>query len=190
MPEPLAGSACFYALIVTGAMACCNPLPVKPYPALAARVLSASEVLWPVQGPTYADIVVALGADDSGGDARRALASDPKKPQQLNEALKGLGSELGENTSSRPDAESAAASKLTVERSSDMITTMVNRLAERLKQDVSDLDGWIRLVRSYMVLGESDKARAAATDARNALASDADKLRQFDAAVKDLGVKS
>ncbi len=46
------------------------------------------------------------------------------------------------------------------------------RLAERLKQDGSDVEGWLRLVRAYMVLGDTDKARAAAGDARRALASD------------------
>ena len=50
-----------------------------------------------------------------------------------------------------------------------MIRAMVERLAARLQQDGSDADGWIRLLRSYMVLGESEKARAALIDARSAL---------------------
>ena len=54
-----------------------------------------------------------------------------------------------------------------------MIQGMVERLAERLKRDGSDVDGWLRLARSYMVLGDRDKARATAADARRALASDA-----------------
>jgi cytochrome c-type biogenesis protein CcmH len=40
-----------------------------------------------------------------------------------------------------------------------------------------------------MVLGESDKARAAADDARHALVSDPEKLRQLDDLVKGLGLK-
>ncbi|MGZ8310311.1 MAG: c-type cytochrome biogenesis protein CcmI, partial [Rhodoplanes sp.] len=63
------------------------------------------------------------------------------------------------------------------------------RLAERLKKDGSDLDGWVRLVRSYMVLGEADKARTAAADARRALAADPDKVRQLDEQVKGLGLE-
>lgn len=70
----------------------------------------------------------------------------------------------------------------------DMIRGMVSRLADRLKQDGSDVDGWIRLVRSYVVLGDADKARAAITDARAALGGDTDKLRRLDDGVKELGL--
>jgi cytochrome c-type biogenesis protein CcmH len=40
-----------------------------------------------------------------------------------------------------------------------------------------------------MVLGERDKARAAAGEARHALASDPDKLRRIDELVKGLGIE-
>jgi cytochrome c-type biogenesis protein CcmH len=65
---------------------------------------------------------------------------------------------------------------------------MVARLAERLKEDGSDVDGWLRLVRAYMVLGDRDKARSAAADARRALASDPDKLKRVDEMVKGFGL--
>jgi cytochrome c-type biogenesis protein CcmH len=66
------------------------------------------------------------------------------------------------------------------------IQGMVDRLAARLKQDGSDVDGWVRLVRSYKVLGQGDKARAATADARQAVAGDPDKLSKLDAALKEL----
>ncbi len=69
-----------------------------------------------------------------------------------------------------------------------MIRGMVARLAERLKQDGSDLDGWIRLVRSYVVLGERDKAIAAVDEARRAVGGDAAKRQRFDDFVKTLGL--
>jgi len=63
-------------------------------------------------------------------------------------------------------------------------------LADRLHHDgAADLEGWLRLVRSYMVLGERDKARAAAVDARRALVSDPDKLRRINELVKGLGIE-
>jgi cytochrome c-type biogenesis protein CcmH len=40
-----------------------------------------------------------------------------------------------------------------------------------------------------MVLGERDKARAAAADARRALASEADKVQRIDELVKGLGLE-
>jgi cytochrome c-type biogenesis protein CcmH len=66
------------------------------------------------------------------------------------------------------------------------IRSMVDRLAARLKQDGSDLDGWVQLVRSYKVLGEPDKARVAAADARQAFAGEPEKLQRLNAALQQL----
>jgi cytochrome c-type biogenesis protein CcmH len=43
-------------------------------------------------------------------------------------------------------------------------------------------------VRAYTVLGEPDKAKAAAADARSALAADPDKVRRLDELAKTLGL--
>ena len=68
-----------------------------------------------------------------------------------------------------------------------MIRGMVERLAARLKQNGSDIDGWLRLVRAYMVMGDRDKARGALTEARQAVANDAERLRQLNDGLKNLG---
>jgi cytochrome c-type biogenesis protein CcmH len=65
---------------------------------------------------------------------------------------------------------------------------MVAQLAARLHEDGSDIDGWLRLLRAYMVLGERDKAKAAVGEARSALAREPDKLRLLDQGIKELGV--
>ncbi|HEY4403166.1 MAG TPA: c-type cytochrome biogenesis protein CcmI [Xanthobacteraceae bacterium] len=83
----------------------------------------------------------------------------------------------------------AAAADLGPEQRMTMIRGMVEKLSDRLHHDGSDLEGWLRLVRSYMVLGERDKARAAAGEARHALASDPDKVRKIDELVKGLGIE-
>jgi cytochrome c-type biogenesis protein CcmH len=70
-----------------------------------------------------------------------------------------------------------------------MIRGMVARLADKLKQDGGDLDGWQRLLRAYVVLGDRDKAAAAAGDAKRALASDPDKLRQIEDVIKSMGLE-
>jgi cytochrome c-type biogenesis protein CcmH len=70
-----------------------------------------------------------------------------------------------------------------------MVRTMVTRLAERLQRDGTDIEGWQRLVRSYMVLGDRDKALAAVGDARRALASEPEKLRKIEELVKGLGLE-
>jgi cytochrome c-type biogenesis protein CcmH len=91
--------------------------------------------------------------------------------------------------SSGPSEEQVAAAKeLPPEQQTAMIKGMVERLAERLGKDGSDIEGWLRLVRSYMVLGEREQALAAAGEARRALANEPDKLRRIDELVKGLGL--
>jgi cytochrome c-type biogenesis protein CcmH len=83
-------------------------------------------------------------------------------------------------------ADVAAAADMSPQARVQMVRGMVERLAERLTRDGSDLDGWVRLVRAYLVLGEDERARGAAADARRALAGDPDKLRRLDAALAQL----
>ena len=69
-----------------------------------------------------------------------------------------------------------------------MIHGMVERLASRLKQNGDDVEGWLRLVRAYMVMGDRDKAKSTLTDARQAVANDAERLRQLNEGLKNLGL--
>jgi cytochrome c-type biogenesis protein CcmH len=96
--------------------------------------------------------------------------------------------ELARVQSGPSEQQIAAAADSSPEQRNAMIRGMVARLAERLASDGSDVEGWLRLMRSYMVLGEPDKARSAADEARRALAGAPDKLRQIDQLVKSLGL--
>jgi cytochrome c-type biogenesis protein CcmH len=151
----------------------------------------------------------ALGESDKAqaaiADARRALAGDPDKLRRFAEGVEGavptapaapaaaapgpipLGPSAalpGPNA-----ADIAAAQKLAPDQQNQMISGMVARLAERLKTDGSDVEGWLRLLRAYKVLGERDKAQATVAEARRALASDPDKIRRIDELVKELGLE-
>jgi cytochrome c-type biogenesis protein CcmH len=85
------------------------------------------------------------------------------------------------------DAVTAAKDMNEAERG-EMIRGMVERLASRLKQNGDDVEGWLRLVRAYMVMGDPAKARGALTDARQAVANDAERLRQLNEGLKNLGL--
>jgi cytochrome c-type biogenesis protein CcmH len=87
-------------------------------------------------------------------------------------------------------AQIAAASQMSETDRNAMIRGMVERLAGKLKQHGNDLEGWQRLLRAYVVLGDRDKAIAAAADARHALGGDAGKLRQIEDVIKSLGLQS
>jgi cytochrome c-type biogenesis protein CcmH len=86
-------------------------------------------------------------------------------------------------------ADVAAANEMSPEQRNELVRGMVERLALRLKEQGSDVDGWSRLLRAYMVLGEPDKARAAAGDARRALAGEPDKVRMIEELIKGLGLE-
>jgi cytochrome c-type biogenesis protein CcmH len=127
---------------------------------------------------------LGLAAEQDGNAAQaasawRALLADapPEAPWRdfVRDALARV--DAGSAAKQAPNQEQA---DLSPEQRNSMIRGMVERLAARLNADGSDLDGWLRLVRSYMVLGETDKAHAAAADARRALAGDPDKLRRLD----------
>jgi cytochrome c-type biogenesis protein CcmH len=82
----------------------------------------------------------------------------------------------------------AAANGMSDADRSAMIRGMVDRLATRLKQNGDDVEGWLRLVRAYMVMGDADRAKGASSDARRAVASDPERLRQLNEGLKNLGL--
>jgi cytochrome c-type biogenesis protein CcmH len=88
-----------------------------------------------------------------------------------------------------PSNEAVAAAKDMSEADRGaMIRGMVERLATRLHQNGDDVEGWLRLVRAYMVMGDADKAKAASSDARQAVAKDPERLRELNDGLKNLGV--
>jgi cytochrome c-type biogenesis protein CcmH len=94
-------------------------------------------------------------------------------------------------TASGPNADDiAAANGMSEKDRGDMIRGMVARLADRLKQNSDDIEGWQRLLRAYIVLGDRDKALAAAADAKRAFAGDPGKLRRVEDMIKALGLES
>src|SRR5229473_471086 len=76
------------------------------------------------------------------------------------------------------------------EHNGGAIEAMVERLAERLKKDGSDVAGWVQLVRSYRVLGKADKVKIAMSDARAALANDQEALQRLDQGFAALDTES
>jgi cytochrome c-type biogenesis protein CcmH len=82
----------------------------------------------------------------------------------------------------------ATADSMSETQRTAMIRGMVQRLADRLHADGSDVEGWLRLVRSYAVLGDRDKAKDAAADAKRALSDHPDEIKRIDGLVKELGL--
>jgi cytochrome c-type biogenesis protein CcmH len=83
----------------------------------------------------------------------------------------------------------AAASSIPPSQQDQMAQQMVERLANRLKQNPKDAEGWIRLMRSRMVLGQADRASEALRSGLAAFAGDSSAQTRLRSAAAELGVK-
>jgi cytochrome c-type biogenesis protein CcmH len=107
----------------------------------------------------------------------------------VREALAEVGAPVA--AAPAPDAsQMAAAAQMNDTDRNEMIRGMVARLASKLKENGNDLDGWQRLLRAYVVLGNREQAHAAASDARKALAGNPGKLHDIEDVIKNLGLES
>lgn len=87
-------------------------------------------------------------------------------------------------------ADVAATQDLSPQQRDEMIRGMVGRLEARLAQDGDDIEGWLRLMRAWSVLGEADKAKATVSQARTHFAKDDGALGRIDALARELGLGS
>lgn len=122
------------------------------------------------------ELAAATGTDISG--------SLPQTPL-------GNGSLLPPPTPSRgPTAEDvAAAQDMTPQDRQEMIRGMVDGLQARLEENPNDPDGWIKLMRSRLVLGDPDAARAALEQAVAALGDDPASRDRIVAAAAEMGLR-
>jgi len=94
--------------------------------------------------------------------ARQQYPSAPFVQQQLSATASGLGLTPGRGPT---EADVAAAASMPSDEQNKMIRDMVSGLATRLEREPDDLEGWLMLIRSYAVLEEPEKAKAAAQTA-------------------------
>jgi cytochrome c-type biogenesis protein CcmH len=141
-------------------------------PQEAARIWRAMLAAAPANAPFRPLIQQSLARVEPNAPAETAQAVEPKAAQP-----------------GPTQEDMAAAQQLTPEQRQEMIRGMVDRLAERLKADSSDFEGWLRLVRAYAVMGDKDKARDAFNSARNTVGDDAEKKKRLDDLAKQIGLE-
>jgi len=83
-----------------------------------------------------------------------------------------------------------SAQNMSREERAQMIENMVAGLSDRLQNDGSDLEGWLRLMRAYKVLGKSGEAKQAAASARENFKDDPTALERINSAARQLGLQS
>ncbi|WP_257165318.1 c-type cytochrome biogenesis protein CcmI [Bradyrhizobium sp. SRS-191] len=125
--------------------------------------------------------------DDAANIWRAMLSKGPADAPWRPLVVAALARVGGGEAPALPNEAMAAAKDMNDGDREAMIRGMVDRLATRLKQNGDDVEGWLRLVRAYVVMGDLDKARSALSDARQAV-KDADRLRQLNEGVKTFGL--
>jgi cytochrome c-type biogenesis protein CcmH len=154
---------------------------------------------------SYRVLGMAEKATAAIANAHAALSGDQEAQQRLDQGIQALATEAqsaapgpavarpasaAPNVAPKgPDANQvASAAQMAPADRNGMIEGMVARLAQKMAENGSDIDGWLRLIRAYSVLGERDKALTAAGNARNALAGNSESLRRIGELTKELGL--
>ena len=136
------------------------------------------------------------GRRDEARAAFEALAKDSpagapwmELVQQHIAATGGSAPSTAGHIPTGPSAEDvAAAQNLSSTDRQDMIRGMVEGLAARLEEDPQNLDGWLRLVRSYSVLGDKEKAAEALRTGLKTFPAEGDEGRQLIALAREVGL--
>ncbi|NTE85815.1 c-type cytochrome biogenesis protein CcmI [Agrobacterium rubi] len=90
-----------------------------------------------------------------------------------------------------PSAEDvASASNMSSEDRQAMVAGMVESLDARLKENPDNFEGWMRLVRSYAMLKNDEKARQALADGLKAFPAASEQGKQLLALAQQLGVNA
>ncbi|MDN5926708.1 MAG: c-type cytochrome biogenesis protein CcmI [Hyphomicrobiales bacterium] len=153
----------------------------------------------------------ALALDPENAKARFFLATAQAQEGKAEEAVKGWSTlliDLPPNSPWRAAAEQAlaavdkkpaampgptqdqmaAASSMSAGDRAAMIETMVSRLDGELRKNPDNPDGWMRLVRSYLVLGKKVEAEDARRRGVEALGADSNGAKELDKFAASLGL--
>ncbi|HMQ58230.1 MAG TPA: tetratricopeptide repeat protein, partial [Rhizobiaceae bacterium] len=124
---------------------------------------------------------VAASGKDWAGAATSAIAElDQRNPQV---ATGGAAPKIDDETM-------AAAADMDKDAQRQMIDGMIARLDERLRGQPDDSEGWKRLIRAYVVLGDKAKAADALARAVGAFTVTDARRDEILAFARDLGVET
>jgi cytochrome c-type biogenesis protein CcmH len=141
----------------------------------------------------------AVKLDDSSPKARFYLARAAEQDGQIDKAKAGYSALLAGSPADAPwtavvkeqlarleGPQTVSGQDTEPQMGADDILRMVSGLASRLEAQGGSADDWARLMRSYAVLGQRDKAADAAQRARQALAQDNAGLKTIDMMAREL----
>ncbi len=148
-----------------------------------------------------AEFYLALALEQAGkrSEAKAAfeklLAASPKQAPWVPLVSQHIAANSGEAPAAAPaapgnptEAEVAAAQDMSAGDRMAMIRGMVESLDAKLKQDPKNFEGWMRLVRSYAMLKEPERAVGALRDGLAIFPADGAEGKQLIAMARELGL--
>lgn len=85
-------------------------------------------------------------------------------------------------------ADIAAANDMSPDERQAMVASMIQSLEARLASDPDNIDGWLRLVRSHVVMGNRDRAQAALDRAFAVFATESAEKQSLNAIAREFGL--
>jgi cytochrome c-type biogenesis protein CcmH len=182
--ETPARHALYGEALVAAANGVVTPEAKQTFAAAAAKDPSAAE-------PRF---FLGLAAVQEGDKARASeiwgkLVAEAPEDAPWAQALRERLAALGAGPETTQDGLAAKIEALPEAGRMNAIRGMVAGLASRLAQNGQDLEGWLRLVRSYTALHEPGKARSALIDAKRSLAGDPSAIARIEALARELGLE-
>lgn len=162
----------------------------------ARKQLEASLTLKPDNPRTRYYLALALEQEGKKPEARaafEALAKDtpadaPWLPL-VNKHIAALGQEGTTPALGNPTADDvAAAQDMSTGDRQQMIAGMVETLAAKLQENPENFEGWMRIIRSYVVLDQRPKAEAALQTALKTFPADSENGKRLLALARDLSI--
>ncbi|MGB3389830.1 MAG: c-type cytochrome biogenesis protein CcmI [Pseudaminobacter sp.] len=166
----------------------------------AQQAFERALILEPTQPKARFFLAVALLQDGKEAEAIQAWeamgadlqeTSPWREPvaQALAEARNRIAATDAKEPAAGPtQAEMEAAASMSSGDRQAMIETMVAGLDQKLRENPQDTDGWMRLVRSYVVLGKTQEAREALDRGLEALGAATDNGRKLSELATGLGI--
>ena len=121
--------------------------------------------------------------------AKETPADAPWLPL-VNRHIAALGGQEGGQLGNPTSEDMAAAEGMAAGDRQQMIAGMVESLAAKLQENPDNFEGWMRIIRSYVVLDQRPKAEAALQTALKTFSADSENGKELLALARDLSISA
>jgi len=132
----------------------------------------------------------AVALDPNSAELKLAYAQAKAKAAEGDNLRTASSLQAAAGGNEGPSVEKDIKSEATPRRADALVQSMVDGLAHRLERSPRDVEGWARLMRSRVVLGEREVAAAALRKALQIFKDEPAALGKLMAAATELGLKA